>query len=268
MEDRLNDPLPPLLPSLPRTVNLNRGLPASAAFGWLAAGWRDFVRHPGGSLIFGVALFALSLGIVGGLFRVGLDYLLFPALASFLIVAPMFAIGLYEKSRLLSRNEPAPLGSMLVVTSESGGGQILFTGVLLCMVMLTWVRAAVIIYALFFGMVAFPGLDHIAEMLFTTTTGWAMLVVGGAVGGLFAAFGFAISVFSLPMLLNERRDAFTAMGTSMALAWNNLPVMLVWGAIVLVLLVLALLPGMAGLIIVYPVLGHATWHAYLAVRQP
>ena len=72
----------------------------------------------------------------------------------------------------------------------------LFTGVLLCLLMLLWMRAAVIIYALFFGLLPFPGLDHIAAMLFTTPTGWAMLLVGSVVGALFAAFSFAISVFS------------------------------------------------------------------------
>lgn len=264
----LSDPLPEVVPALPRAVNWNRDLTLSMPFAWLAAGWRDFSRQPGGSLLFGIALFALSLVIVAGLFMTGYDYLLFPALASFLIIAPIFAIGLYEKSRLLERGVPATLGGMMVVKAESGGGQILFTGVLLAMVMLLWVRAAVLIYALFFGMVAFPGLDHIAEMLFYTPTGWAMLVVGTAVGGLFAAFGFAISVFAIPMLLDEKRDAFTAMGSSIALVWNNLPVMILWGAIVLVLLVLALLPGMIGLIVVYPILGHATWHAWRAVRRP
>jgi len=263
----LSDPLPDVVPALPRAIDWNRGLTVSTPFSWLAAGWRDFSRQPGGSLLFGLALFALSAVIVVGMFQAGYDYLLFPALASFLIIAPMFAIGLYEKSRLLERGEPATLRAMMVVQAESRG-QILFTGVLLAMVMLLWVRAAVLIYALFFGMVAFPGLDHIAEMLFTTPTGWAMLVVGTAVGGLFAAFAFAISVFAIPMLLDEKRDAFTAMGSSVALVWNNLPAMLVWGAIVLVLLLLALLPGMVGLIVVFPLLGHATWHAWRAVRRP
>ena len=71
------------------------------------------------------------------------------------------------------------------------------------LLMLLWMRAAVIIYALFFGLLPFPGLDHIAPMLFTTPTGWAMLIVGTAVGALFAAFSFAISAFSIPMLLDE-----------------------------------------------------------------
>jgi uncharacterized membrane protein len=141
-----------------------------------------------------------------------------------------------------------------------------FTGVLLCLLMMVWVRAAVIIYALFFGLLPFPGLDHIAPMLFTTRTGLAMLVVGTAVGGLFAAFSFAISVFSIPMLLSEPVDALTAMGSSMALVWNNLRVLLVWAAIVLALFLLSLATAMIGLIVIYPLLGHATWHAYRAVQ--
>jgi uncharacterized membrane protein len=93
-----------------------------------------------------------------------------------------------------------------------------------------------------------------------------MLLVGSAVGGLFAAFSFAISAVSIPMLLNEQVDAFTAMGTSTALVWNNLPVMLTWGAIVVVLFLISLATGLVGLIIVFPILGHGTWHAYRAMR--
>src|SRR5215471_12957356 len=142
----------------------------------------------------------------------------------------------------------------------------LFTGVLLCLLMMVWVRAAVIIYALFFGLLPFPGLNHIAPMLFTTGVGWAMLIVGTAVGGLFAAFSFAISAFSIPMLLNKRTDALTAMGSSMALVWTNLRVLLIWAAVVLALFLLSLVTGMLGLIVIFPLLGHATWHAYRAVQ--
>src|SRR5262249_18614032 len=174
--------------------------------------------------------------------------------------------GLYEKSRLLAAGETASLAQMLFVKPKSGG-QILFTGVLLCLLMLLWMRAAVIIYALFFGLRPFPGLDHISPMLFTTSIGWAMLLVGGAVGGLFAAFSFAISVFSIPMMLSERVDALTAMGTSTALVWNNLPVMLTWGVIVLALTLISIATGLVGLIVVFPLLGHGTWHAYQAIRS-
>jgi uncharacterized membrane protein len=211
-----------------------------------------------------VLLLLVSLGVVTGLFALGWDYVLFPALAGFMVVGPGVAIGLYEKSRRIAAGEPVKLAQMIFVRPKSGG-QLLFTGVLLCALMLLWMRAAIIIYALFFGLRPFPGLNHIVPMLFETPVGWAMLVVGSAIGGLFAAFSFAISAFSFPMLLDERVDAMTAMGTSVAFVWHNLPVMLVWGAIVLTLFLLSIATGMLGLIVVFPVLGHGAWHAYVAV---
>ena len=149
-----------------------------------------------------------------------------------MIVAPVLAIGLYEKSRALEGGEHPTLRTMLLVRPRAGA-QIFFTGLLLCLLMLLWMRAAVLIYALFFGVRPFPGLDGVVGMLLTTPVGWAMLVVGTLIGGLFAAFAFAISVFSIPMLLDRRTDALTAMGTSMAMVWNNLTPMIAWGAIVL-----------------------------------
>lgn len=244
-----------------------RHLPPTAALGWLRAGWRDLAVKPGLSLAYGLAVFVTSLLVLWGLFGLGWDAALFPALAGFMIVGPVVAIGLYEKSHALDAGEPVTLQRMIRVRARSGA-QVWFVGVLLCLLMLVWMRAAVIVYALFFGYRPFPGLDNIAYMLLTTIPGWGMLVVGTAVGGLFAAFSFAISAFSIPMLLNERTDALTAMGTSVALVWNNLPVMIAWGAIAMVLFVLSLLTGLVGLIVVFPLLGHATWHAYKAIRQP
>jgi uncharacterized membrane protein len=257
--------IPSVVPPLPREQSLNRNLPREAAFEWLMAGLGDLKHKPELSLVYGFAVFLASVLVVSGLLALGWDYILFPALAGFMVVGPVLAVGLYEKSRRMAAGEPVTLASMIFVKAQSGG-QILFIGVILSLLMLAWMRAAVIIYALFFGVRAFPGLDHIIGMLFTTAVGWAILIVGGAVGGLFAAFSFAISVFSIPMLLNERLDAFTAMGTSMALVWNNLPVMLTWGAIVLALFLASLATGLLGLVVTFPLLGHATWHAYKAIR--
>ena len=92
------------------------------------------------------------------------------------------------------------------------------------------------------------------------------LIVGSLVGGLFAAFAFAISAFSIPMQLDQRVDALTAMGSSFALVASNLPTMLTWGALVFGLFVLSALTGFAGMIVVFPLLGHGTWHAYRAIR--
>lgn len=257
--------IPAVYPPLPPAVSWARDVAPGTAFKWLAAGWRDLTIQPGASLSYGLLVFLVSGGIIAGLFAFGLDYILFPAFAGFMVVGPLLGIGLYEKSRLIAGKQPVNLMRMIFVRPASGG-QLLFAGVLLCLLMLLWMRAAVLIYALFFGLTPFPGLDSVAGMLFTTPVGWWMLLVGGAVGGLFAAFSFAISVFAVPMLLNERVDALTAMGTSMALVWGNLPVMLTWGAIVLALFLVSLATGLIGMIVVFPVLGHGTWHAYRTMR--
>jgi uncharacterized membrane protein len=248
-----------------RNARWKRHLTARAPVRWLASGWRDLWTNPVPSLLYGLAVFLASIIFIVYMFGTGRDYFLFPALAGFLIVGPLVAAGLYLKSRDLEAGAQPTLRSMLAV-QPMAGAQVFFTGMLLAMLMLLWMRAAVLVYALFFGVRPFPGLDHIAGMLFTTPTGWAMLVVGSLIGALFAGFAFAVSVFSIPMLLDRRVDALTAMGVSTALVWNNLSPMLAWGAIVLGLFLLSVATGLLGLIVVFPWLGHATWHAYKEMR--
>ena len=243
-----------------------RHLPASAAWGWLAHGWRDLWNGAGSSLLYGALVFVVSLAIVYIMFTMGWDYVLFPALAGFMIVGPVIAVGLYQKSRMLEQGDRPRLDQMLIIRSGSAG-QITFLGVLLMLLVLLWMRAAVLIYALFFGYRAFPGIDHLIPVLIGTPQGWGMLVVGSFVGGLFAAFGFAISAFSVPMLLARRVDAVTAMGTSLKFVWNNAGVMIAWGAIVTVLFAISIATALVGLVIIFPLLGHATWHAYRAIVE-
>lgn len=248
-----------------RNARWKRHLPADAALTWLRHGWRDLWTNPLPSLLYGLAVFVASIVFIVYMFESGRDYFLFPALAGFLIVGPLVAAGLYRKSRDIENGERTTLRSMLTVRPLAGA-QVFFTGMLLAMLMLLWMRAAVLVYALFFGIRPFPGLDHVAGMLFTTPTGWAMLLVGSLIGALFAGFAFAVSVFSVPMLLDRRVDALTAMGVSTAMVWNNLRPMLAWGTVVLVLFLLSVATGLVGLVIVFPWLGHATWHAYRDMR--
>ena len=257
--------IPKVVPPLPRENLRARNLPWRTAFTWLRAGWSDLWTNPVSSLLYGAGVFAGSLLVVLVLFQFRYEYALFPALAGFMVLGPLIANGLYEKSRRLETGERTDLAGMIFVKPRSGY-QALFMGVMLLGLFLLWLRAAVLIYALFFGMVPFPGTDELIPMLFLTPTGWALLLTGSAVGALFAAFAFAISVFAVPMLLNERTDALSAMGISMAMVWANLPVMLVWGAIVMVLFALSVATAFIGLVIVFPMLGHATWHAYRVIR--
>lgn len=263
----MDDIIPALVPPLPRAVNYNCNVPRGAALDWLRKGWRDLMVNPVSSLAYGLVAFISSWAVIWGMFHYGWGSFLFPAIAAFLVVGPVLAVGLYEKSRRIEVGEKVSLAAMVFVPVRSGG-QILFIGVLLALLMSIWIRAAFIIYALFFGMHVFPGFDKLLPTLFGTPTGLAMLLVGTLAGGLFAAFAFAISALSIPMLLDKDMDAFTAMGISMALVWNNLPVMLAWGAIVTLLFTLCLVTGLAGMILVFPLLGHATWHAYKSLPAP
>jgi uncharacterized membrane protein len=257
------DILPPHEPALPRAVDHNRHLPANAPLVWLRAGWRDLCRRPGLSIAYGLGVAVVSYAIIYAMFVIDWAQILFPALAGFLVVGPLLATGLYVKSQRLASGQRLSFRSMLF---PRGGMHLFFVGAVLMTLMLIWVRAAVLLYALFFGWRPFPGFDQVTTMLLTTPEGISMLLVGTAIGGLFAAFSFAIGAFSIPLVLDRHQDAFSAMGLSMSFVTNNMPATLVWAALVVGLVLVSLATGLLGLIIIFPLLGHATWHAYLAVR--
>lgn len=248
-----------------RDPKRQRHLPVTSALRWLGAGFRDLVASPGPSLAYGILVFLVSAALVWVMLVLRWDYFVLPALAGFMIVGPALAVGLYEVSHAREEGRKLKLRDVVRLRSKSGA-QVYFAGLLLLLLLLLWMRAAVLIYALFLGYRGFPGLDELIPLLVGTPLGWGMLVTGGVVGGLFAAFAFAISVFSIPMLIGERTDVLTAMGTSMSMVWNNVWVMIAWGAIVLVLVGLSVLTGLVGLIVVFPLLGYGTWHAYRAIR--
>lgn len=259
------EPLPALQPRLREPDRYARDLPRMVALDWLRAGWADLCSNPAQSLIYGLGVCVLSVVVITSLVQADLPWMIFPALSGFLVVGPFLAIGLYEKGRRLPTSSPATLGQMLLVRPRSGG-QVAFAGLLLCLLVMLWLRAADLLYALFFGLLPFPGFDHILSQLLTTPRGWALIMTGSAVGGLFAAFAMAISLFSFPMLLERRVDALTALGTSFAMTVQNLRAVLPWGAIVTLGFALSAATGLLGLIVIFPLLGHGTWHAWVALR--
>jgi Predicted integral membrane protein len=257
--------IPAVVPPLPREWTWKRNVSPAAAFGWLSAGWRDFTIHPVASISYGLLVFLVSVATIVGLFALHRDYILFPALAGFMVVGPVIGIGLYEKSRRIEEGKPVNLWQMIFVKPESGG-QILFAGVLLFLLTLLWMRAAVILYALFFGLRPFPA-STISSRCCSRRD--RLGDAGGWRRGRRPVCGFRIrhQRLFIPMLLSERTDALTAMGTSMALVWNNLPVMLTWAAIMLALIFVGIVTGLLGMIVVFPVLGHGSWHAYRTMRS-
>lgn len=228
---------------------------------WLAAGWRDMWRAPRISLTYGALFTAASIVLTVGLFLAEVEFFLPPLAAGFMLVGPMLAVGLYETSRRLQAGEPVTLRSALVVATRSPA-QLAFLGIVLALVLLAWMRIASLLFALFFGTLDFPPLAQIPQLLFFTWEGLGLLLVGTAVGAILAAFVFAISAVSVPMLMVREVDAVTAMILSMRAVRANLAPMALWAWLIAVLIGFGLVPMYLGLVVTLPLVGHATWHAY------
>lgn len=238
-----------------------RRVPLERPWIWLAAGWRDIWRAPGVSLTYGAVFAAISMTLTVGLFAIGLEYLLPPLVAGFMLVGPMLAVGLYETSRRLESGEPVTLGAALFAVTRAPT-QLAFLGVFLALALLFWMRVASLLFALFFGTMNFPPLGEILPTLFFTWEGLSLLIVGSAFGAVLAAAVFAISVVSVPLLMVRDVDAVTAMIVSIRAVRANLVVLALWAWLVAVLTGFGLIPAYLGLIVTFPLVGHATWHAY------
>lgn len=229
-----------------------RTLPVTAPFTWLRRGWSDLRRAPLQSLFYGILLTLLSAFIAMLTWQLGLIALYLGLASGFVFIGPFLAVGLYSISYQLE------IGRRPTLSYSLHEGRVhlrdtLVLGICLLIVLLVWARAATIM-SVFRPALAFPT--------------WRELIpffgIGSAVGAVFAAIIFAATAFSLPMLLDRRTDAITGVVTSINATLRNKLTMAVWGAII----VLAVLAGFAtlllGFIILLPLIGHATWHAYRA----
>ncbi|QSB44241.1 DUF2189 domain-containing protein [Tsuneonella flava] len=240
-------------------VTVARDLTLRDLWAALAAGARDFLACPLFGLFFG------SIYVGGGLF---VGYALFawksptwliPAAAGFPLIAPFVAVGLYEVSRRREAGLPRSWGAVLGALRGRGDDQIISMGVIVFVAFSFWMIVAHSIFAIF---LAESGIGSESLAIFTTQAGIAMLVVGGAIGGLMALAFYAVTVMSLPMLVDREVDFLTAIITSLAVINHNRPVMMAWALIIAVVLFVAMIPAFLGLLIALPVLGHATWHLY------
>jgi len=225
---------------------------------WLALGWRDFMRAPAIGLFYGGCFVGMGWALLA-VFKYAPVYVLALS-AGFLLMGPFLAMGLYRVSQHIERGEAPHFGDSLLAWNTRTGTLAIFGFALLVLEML-WGRAALIVFAVSFdGMPDFKG--SVLKLFDPANLGFIVAYLG--VGAVFAGLIYSVSVVSIPMILDRQTDAITAALTSLRLVLTQTPVMLCWGAAITLLVVLAMLPWFAGLLVVGPVLGHATWHAYRA----
>ena len=239
------------------TLRLNT-LGYSQPLHWLRLGFRDFVRHPGIGLFYGACFMGMG-WLLLMVYQRAPAYTLALS-AGFLLMGPFLCTGLYQVSMRLERGERPDFGDSLTAWDSRMGQMAIFGGALLILEMI-WARAALVIFA-----VSFDGMPDLGNSLpkLLAPENIGFIVTYLSVGALFASLIFAVSVISIPMMLDRQVDAITACLTSLRLSLTQTGVMVLWGALITLLVVLAMLPWFAGLLVVGPVLGHASWHAYRA----
>src|SRR3954451_4581111 len=228
----------------------------------LARGWADFSAMPTHALFLCLIYPVVAIFVAGLTMGYNILPLAYPIMAGFALLGPIVALGLYEMSRQREAGLEADPSHAFDVLHSPSLPAIGALGLLLLTIFLAWIGIAQQIYQSLFGYLPPASLPQFISNVLTTPEGWQLIVVGNAIGFVFAVVSFALSVISFPLLLDRDVGAAEAIMTSLRAIAKNPVTMIAWGLIVAGLLLLGSLPFFVGLAVVIPVLGHATWHLY------
>ncbi len=231
-------------------------------FAALREGFDDFLNLRTDVLAIGLIYPLAGLVLAQATLHASLVPLIFPLVAGFALVGPFAALGLYEASRRRERGEEVKWSNVMDAFASPSAGAIWSLGLILGAVFVAWIATAWLIYSATMGPEAPDSVQGFLRDVLTTREGQLMAVVGCAIGALFAVLTLCVSALSFPLLLDRKVRLGDAVAASTEAVRENPVVMLAWGAIVAGLLVLGSLPLLLGLIVVMPVLGHATWRLY------
>jgi uncharacterized membrane protein len=228
----------------------------------LRQGWEDFEEVRSDVMFICLIYPVVGLLLVGVGFNANLLPLLFPVAAGFALLGPFSAVGLYEVSRRRESGQEVSWLSALNVIRSPNFGAIFVLGLYLAAIFTAWIVVAHFIWYLTMGPAQPESLSAFVHAVLNTGAGWVMIVVGVAVGFCFALAVLATSVVSFPLLLDRNIGVPRAVHTSYQVFRKNPKVVVTWGLTITVLLLIGSIPAFIGLIVVLPVLGHATWHFY------
>jgi uncharacterized membrane protein len=234
----------------------------------LAEGMRDFQRAPIYGLTFG-ALYALGgILIVLSVSALGASYLAYPLAAGFALIGPFIAVGLYEVSRRLDAGEPLSWSGVIGTIIAQGHRELGWMAFVTVFIFVVWMYQVRLLIALMLGLKSFSSLREFLIVVTTTPEGWLFLIIGHLLGAVLSLVLFSLTVVSFPLMLDRDIDFVTAMITSVRAVVASPGPMIGWAAVVVILMIVACVPAFLGLLIVLPVLGHATWHLYRRIVQP
>jgi uncharacterized membrane protein len=234
----------------------------------LKRGLDDFLAMPTHAVFLCLIYPIVGVVIAAATFGYDLLPLLYPMATGFALLGPVAAVGIYELSRRREQGLDADWSHAFDLLQADSFRAILALGLILLAIFGLWVAVAHAIYVSHFGYASPESIDSFARQVLTTKVGHSMILVGNAVGFVFALVAFAISVIAFPLLIERKISATAAAATSVRAVLHNPLTMALWGLIVAVALLLGSLPFFVGLAIVIPVLGHSTWHLYRKVVVP